>query len=477
MKNSKFILLLLLILWPLIINAQYSGFDLSRYKLPDIKLSRLDAYFDLGNTVNKSQYKPSDSDSTESRQDNFRGALNFNYNRLLNTERYQGDFNALASGSSDLFKSGDENNNSNSGVNRISFQISSINRFYNQNLNFIEIDPGVSLSMNSSHNESSGTNSYDDSDDQFTTNLSLPMSIGHGRIEPVEDLRLAIYILEELNKAGRINSMPSDNIVLDLAKEISKIKRQRFFDSRIRKIKELQVVDSFLLANNIVTSNDITYFAVLNDQWDYAAGPARTAGFAVDAGIDDQISIKRLHQEFSFQGGAPDITDSKVNSYYVAGFSRIRYDKPVNLYWQTSATLNVAYGLKFNRNPEARDDPAENYRTDIFNANLGYSIQFLPNSRTSARLGLSGNYSNSRGDRTISDPDPVVFQVTGNQLTINTGFDMYYYISPQFRIQLNSNLYYNSLHDLKSYNTQPDITNLTSAFHHDFALTLIYSFF
>jgi hypothetical protein len=132
--------------------------------------------------------------------------------------------------------------------------------------------------------KSAGNTSNDNHGNQLITDLSVPISIGHGRIEPIEDLRLAIYILEELNKAGRIDKMPPENVVLEMAKEISKIKKKRFFDTRIKKISELQAVDSFLLANNIVVSHDINYFAVLNDQWDYASGPSRTSGFSVNTG-------------------------------------------------------------------------------------------------------------------------------------------------------------------------------------------------
>lgn len=459
----------------LTLNAQYSGFDLSRYKLPDIKLTRIDAYINLGNTAYRYHYKPSYNDSTESRQDNFRGTLNFDFYHFRNSERYQGEFYALASGSSNNNKSVNENTNSLSNSNNLNFLVSNINRFYNQNQNFIEIDPEISISGNKAHNKSSFPSS-DNSDDQFITNLSIPISIGHGRIEPVEDLRLAIYILEELNKAGRIDNLPSDNVLLEMAKEISKIKRQRFFDSRIRKIRELQVVDSFLIANNIVSDNDINYFAVLNDQWDYASGPERTAGFAVNIGIDDHIILNRSHRQTSSNGADTDIREYE-NTYYIAGFSQVRYDKPVNLFWQTSATLKVAYGFEFTKDPQQQNVSDENYRTDIFNTMLDYSIRFLPNSRTSAELSLTGNYYNLKRDWTSSNQDPVDYKSVENRFTVNAGFNMYYYISPQFRLRINSIFNYYRFHDLYSNNTQPSLTNLTSSLHNDFAITLIYSIF
>jgi hypothetical protein len=473
MRTLKFIILLLLLTCPVILNAQYSDFDLSRYKLPDIKLTRLDAYFNLANSEYRYQNVHFNNDSSKWQHDKLDGTLNFDYYHFRNTDKYQGDLNALVSGQLNNSKYKDENSNQILNNNQLNFIISNINRFY-KNRNFIEIDPAVSITRNISYTEYSASNVY--SNDQFNTNLSLPVSIGHGKIEPVEDLRLAIYILEELNKAGRIDNMPSDNVLLEMAKVISKIKRQRFFDTRIRKIKELQVVDSFLIANNIVSSYDINYFAVLNDQWDYASGPVRTAGFAINIGIDDHIKFNRSHQDNSYNSEDTDIK-AKKNIYYLGGFSRVRYDKPVNLYWQTSATLRIAYGFEFTRDQPIQFNPANNYRTDIFNTMLGYSIRFLPNSRTSAELSLTGNYSNLRGDRPIYNPDPVVFHMMDNQFTVIAGFDMYYYISPRFRLQINSTFNYYNQHDRNTNNTHPALKNLTSSLQNDLAVTLIYSLF
>jgi hypothetical protein len=476
MRIKDFILVPVLIL-PHLLSAQYSDFDLSKYKLPDIKLNRLDTYFDMGNSSNRFNFKPSDSDTSESKQFNFQGTLNLNYYYFRNSEKYQGEINAMTSGSMGKNKSENDENKFNSDGNNVNLRIININRFYNRNLYFIEIDPDLSMETYRTTSESTGSSVYDNSNNRFTTNFSLPVSIGHGRIEPVEDLRLAIYILEELKKAGRIESLPTDEVVLGMAREISRIKRKRFFDARIRKIEELQVIDSFLIANNIVSSGDITYFTVLNDQWDYAAGPPRSAGFAVNAGIDDRLVFDRSHNETSDNGGIPDIEESYTNAYYIGGFSQARYEKPHNLYWQSSAFLKIAYGFEFARDPQNQDNPAENFETGIFNTMLGYSVQFLPNSRTSAELSFAADYFNSRGERTISNPDPMVYQMTDNRIRINTGFDMYYYVSPRFRVRLNTNLNYYTLSDLKTNDINPAIKNILNSYNHNLSLKLIYSFF
>jgi hypothetical protein len=477
MRTSKFIFQLIIFLIPLTLSAQYSDFDLSRYKLPDIKLNRLDANLYLSNAANSDHFRSSYTDSTESVNNNFLGSVNLDYYHFRNTEKYQGDLDISLVAHTSPYKFENDNISTSTNTYDENVSVRSTNRFYNQRLNFLEVDPQAFVNKNvyKSYYEYPGNTSQKQCNDQYLTSLSMPVSVGHGRIEPVEDLRLAIYILEELNKVGRIDSLPSDNVILDMAKEISRIKRQRFFDSRIRKIRELQVIDSFLVANRIVSPNDITYFAVLNDQWDYASGPVRSAGFAINAGIDDHFNFNYANQAISVNGAEPSKIIITTNTYYVAAFFQARYYKPVNLHWQTSATFLTSYGIEFTRDPKEKSNPDENFETNIYSASIGYSIQYLPNSRTSARFGLSGNYQNSRGDRTISNPDPI--KMRDNQFIMNASLDMYYYISPQFRIQLNSNLSYYARNTLNSNNTQPDLKELTNIFHHDFSLTLIYSFF
>lgn len=480
MKLIKLPMLIFTLIFPTtLLYGQFSNFNLSKYKLPDIKIDRLDANFNIGNNLNKTNTKHSNSDSSNYFNNNFNGSLNLDYYHFRNSFKYQGVLEMDANINTSSYKIKNNSYNSNSENTNSYFLISSTNRLYNQELSFFEIDPEVSINTGTNRYiyESTSNTSTDEHTNQFSTNISLPISIGHGRIEPVEDLRLAIYILEELNKVGRIDKMPPDSVVLEMAKEISKIKRKRFFDTRIKKISELQAVDSFLLANKIVSTNDINYFAVLNDQWDYASGPTREAGFAINAGIDDGVVLSSTSEKTVFNKEVPIESKSPINTYKIGGFMMVRYAKPINLYWQTSATFETSYGFKFTRNPQNRNNAEENYITNIFNSNLSYLVQYLPNSRTSIGLNLAGEFIYSKGARTIPDPNPLEFQMKDTQFTINAGINMYYYISPQLRLQLISNLSNYKHLNLNSNNTTADIKVLNTSFQNDFSITLIYSFF
>ena len=341
------------------INGQYSGFNLSQYKLPDIKLNKLDFNFDLYHVKDNNITQQSLLDERKSIVNNFSGSLNLTYFHYRNSEKYQGDLtagiNSQPSINSNRLNGLESTDNSLS----TGFSVYSTNRFFNLKQYFLEVDPLLSenIQILKTHDETSSTSTTDDRYHNYSTSISVPVSIGHGRIEPVEDARLAIYILEELNKAGRISTLPPDNVVIEMAKEISKIKNKRFFDSRLRKIEELQSIDSFLVANNIISAHDISYFAVLNDQWDYASGPVRETGFAISAGFDNNISLSKTNNEITTIGNATVVNEYASDIYDLGGFLSIRYAKPVNLYWQNSLDAKSSLGRRFNRNPNDKSNP------------------------------------------------------------------------------------------------------------------------
>ena len=263
-----------------------------------------------------------------------------------------------------------------------------------------------------------------------------------------------------------------------MAREISRIKKKRFFDTRIRKIEELHVIDSFLVANNIISSNDITYFAVLNDNWDYASGPARESGFAVNAGIGNNIQINRISDKYTVDNTV--MIDNKYysNIYEAGGFINMRYAKPLNLYWQTSAGLNTSYGIEFTRDPQDTENVIDNFETNIFRTSINGLLQYLPNSRTSIAIDLTGSYEHSNDERTLPDLDPDGYYMRSNLFYVDSSINMYYYFSPRFRVRLLALLSgSNDLMRVRYESTLPEDKYLTHSYFHNVTLTLTYSFF
>lgn len=461
------------------LNAQYSGFDLSRYKLPDIKVSRLDMMFDLGGNLNKSRIELWDGDSVRTRNNMFGTNINLNYNHFRNTQKYQGILDVRLLGDRTRYSQDTENSDSENAYNTFTLYATSSSRLYNASRMFIELGPSLTftrLGEKQKQVQDPGL-SYDISDNKHSLRLSLPVSAGIGRIEPVEDMRLAIYILEELNKAGRTGSLPSDEILIDLARKISEIKRKRFFDARLRKIEELVELDSFLLANNIISEMDITSFTILNDQWDYASGPSRYAGFSFDAGIDDELLLDRSTERLTSNGieSAPDKSNSDV--FFIGGFSRVRYEKPHNLNWQSSANLKIRYGMEFHYLPDFQPENSEQLKYKVFNAAAAYALSYIPDSRSLYSLSLESSYRDSGSNQYFYLPTPGTYSVRDVNIYLKAGLRMYYYVSPQFRISLDSRAALYVINNSKTIENQPELTDLRRNSENYLTLTLNYSFF
>jgi hypothetical protein len=460
--------------------GQFSGFDLSKYNLPDIRTRRLDLYFNLDQNAGNDISQFTDLDTTKVKQGSLSGSVNLSYYHFRNTEKYKGELTVSTYFSPQFSKSRRNDLLRESKSINSSLAIQSSNSFYNKDKYFIKVDPYLSLSSgnNGYYRDLSSVSSRDEREAVYHSTLSVPVSLGHGRIEPVEDARLAIYILEELNRAGRISAIPEDNVVIEMAREISRIKKERFFDSRLRKIRELRVIDSFLVANSLISENDIDYFSVLNDQWDYAFGPSRESGLSVSAGFDNLLSFQKYYQKTIIDNMAPVTGKSSQNIFELGGFARIIYAKPVNLYWQVSGHLTASYDFAFTRDPVQTVNPVGNYLTGILRTAIGYSLQYLPNSRTSIELVIDGSYENSRAERTIMTTDPVGYQLGITKLSLYPGLIMYYYISPRFRIQLNSSCSLINHKTTSEYESVIDnVEEIWKLSQNRITLNLLYSFF
>jgi hypothetical protein len=459
--------------------AQYLKYDLSKYKLPDIKTNLLDLKLFANNIISNSS-QTMDIINIKQKSTSFGGLFDLRYYSFINSTRYQGshEFRTnLQPGISDS-----KTNSDTLKRNQINGYLSftSNNRFYNNSNLFFETDPYFSynfLNVKSKITNIRGDGIHSDSRVTF----SLPLAVGYGRLEPVEDARLAIYIIESLTEEGKIINQPSESVITELARTISGVKRKRFFDTRIRKIAEMQTIDSFLVANNIVNSRDMRYFTALNDQWDYAAGPSRMSGFSVNAGFYNNISFnKEVRDHIIFEDfiRVHDNRTTIINLYTAGPFIRIDYSKPLNLYWQSDLYSESHYSIEFTRDPSNKDDVTKNFDTKIFTTNINYKIRYLPDSRTSIGITVGGNYQNSSGERQAYDiSGPVKGHMNDNYISFMGKLDMYYYFSPQLRITCYWSL--NTFNDKSSteIGSDSDYSMINSYFSNNFNIGFVYSFF
>jgi len=474
MNKPKLLGLLFTLLICNVTFGQYNNFDLTQYKLPDIKTSRLDINANLNNEYNKETSTLTSPFQTDERNNITSGFVDITYNKFRNSTKYQGTLTINGGIDPNINKTVDGESITKDVLINSSTYVYSENRFYLDGLKFIEVDPYASFNSRiKRERDNESTPDLTSKQSSNSIHISLPFAFGYGRIEPVEDARLAVYILDELTKAGRITGIQSDDRIIEMAGEISKIKNKRFFDSRIKKISELQVIDSFLVANNMVSVNDINYFSILNDNWDYSSGPQRESGLMASIGIDNDVVMGKNMLDMA---GPIEISEAESSrEYMVGGFLNFSYAKPINLYWQTSAYIQPYYNFSFYRDPKDLSSDLTNYNQKALGGNLGGSIQYLPNSRTSFKYTINGGVSNVNNEMGIEDPDTYSKY---KRLSANQIIDIYYYVSPRLRVQLNSVISINRMRYLTGYISNPATEDYyRHYFDSNLSVKLIYSIF
>jgi hypothetical protein len=478
MKKLFTISLIVLFWTPEMLHAQLDTFDLSTYKLPVIQRKALDLTFNLNESseYDESHYeyvsaKPKDS------YFNFNNMTKIGYSSYMNNERIQSSQDYAISFAPKINRHviNDSITNKQSVINT-GFHIYSYNRIYSHNQFFFEPDLLLSgqMQFNKSKNESLNE---EESSGYHSIGVEIPLLVGKGRIEQVQDARLAVYILDELQKSGRLSRVPNNQEILELASLISKVSNERYFDYRLHKMYEIEKVDSFLQARAIVTQPDAHYFTVVNDNWDYAASPLRESGRRISAGIVPNFSF--LYENADYESGAGfDFKDERFNLGMMA---RVNYvdTKPLNLKWQRdwSVELNCGYGKLFIK--DLLDDTDGNIGSMLFSGQIDYKLGFYPNSRTSISGLMSLNFEqiNSKDDPGDS-PATVTTEIHKTDIAPSFSLVVDYYISPQLRFSADFYLSYNYTNSNEkngpmteySYDKDNRITQSLSA-------KLIYSFF
>ncbi len=457
MKKIRLIALLLIALVVLSAKssvAQDSTFKLSDYKNPNYFYQALDLNFGLNsgfmiNNVNT-------TDKLESNSFSLNSSVGAAYSLYINSPKTQtelrstfnvgiGSFTNNAIYSDNTYAS--ESNNFNHSENLNFF---GLKRFFSEKQNYFEVNGSVKcnnyFSTASGNRKTSGTITYQSEDErkQLDLNMALALLVGKGRIEQVQDARLAMYILDDLQKLSRENRLASNEDVLALARVITSLKYKRFFDDRLRKIAEITVIDSFLQKNNISGATDATYFTSLNDNWNYANNPVRYSGRRLFTGIEANYG-------YNYEYRYNEVIDPSVNYtkttehqspaglFVVAG---INCEKPVSLRWQKSSYLKIGVGMQQQVEYQKVSYPNSATETNYYVGSVpslkidaSYGFGYYPTSRTWLTFNwwLMSAWANEMdGDSRQEKED---FQ---NRFYGNTGprFNAYYYISEKLRLSL-----------------------------------------
>lgn len=422
--------------------SQLNDFDLTKYKLPDLERRSLETNF---NVTGRNNYDKSPNQTNngynETGTNQYYGNIYLNYKHYLNSADYQRESNFGLDFTSDFYnrKEDKELLYKNSNITPLLYFQRDNRKYYNEK-SFFETD--LVLNYQYGNDKRFSKNSWDDSEskDNLKTHTVLayvPLKLGTGRIEQVQDARHAIYLFDELSKIERLSSDKSDEQIIEFANLISQLKNKRFFDSRLRRMAEVESVDSFLILNNYISEQDAKYFTTLTDFWDYGNRPFRNSGTRFSGAILPGYYFYDYNN--SGDGLYFDAGKYNLSALLFDGGIELKHEKPINLFWQNSIEINCYAGIiegKFND----KTNSVEN-KIRIPNMQLGFyqTIGFYPNTRTDMNFGYSVQYV-QLFDKT--DMENEILGIEGKGVKAATNLSINYYISPRFRLNATSSFYY-----------------------------------
>lgn len=427
---------------------EYKNFDLNKYYTPDIVRNGLGLTFSANDNIYN---RKTSQDSTV--VNNFYWYFSPSFSSYKNTRKSTSiiSIGGLSNGNIEKNKQTDNSDYRNYSNSDNSFFANYASYFYSKKQNFLTIK--ISGNYNGTYqNDKKSTNNT--STNSFFNSSSYDMrpsiGIGKGRIELITDARQAIYILDELSSKNKLTNKLSNDEVFNFAQTISKVKNKRFLDARLRKIEEITTVDSFLVKNNYITSQDATYFTTLNDYWEYGALFERYSGHSIELNISPNISFGNSLQQY--------LTSDTENSASTLAFNKeinliYRFEKSAGLNWQHSFSTNV--GLNFSDYTNESIDYSGNLNKteeDITSGTLAirYSLNYFPSTRS--RISAYANHYSS-----ITSYDNIktnnIAQASSYSTTTNlaTGIVADYYFSQQLRLSTSIGASYSSNY-ISNYN-------------------------
>lgn len=475
MKKNLIILTTLLSVLPVLLvmisltaSAQTSNnYNLSAYKLPEIRYHQLETGLELSGRNNSDKR---DDQKVLERYFNGRGSALYNsYLNSAKTQRYQ-SLNAYFSGRSEYQENSISKEKSSGYFPSVYYSI--MNKRYFQNKLFIGTGASGRYfyghnSNSAEYNDTLNMNSDITSKEQSLT-LNVFLQFGIGRIEQVQDFQEAIYIYEDLLKSGRAVPGKSQQEVMELATLISQLNNKRFFDSRIKNIQDIETLDSFLIANNFKTLSDARYFATLVDNWNFVTHFVRESGTSIALAVNPEFNYYGERRMF-------ELTDTRDKllreTYVIEGGIVFEHHKPLNLYWQTNTSVMAMAGITNGINKSSSDTITYyDYKTSFpeLNIYLNQSLEYYPNTRTRITASLNAGY-NHYFEETIDSEN---IRTPGRQY-LYSGLSLMvdYYITQKLRFNANSSVTYN-------YRNVDDMpAEKSNRFNADFGLRLAYSIF
>jgi len=450
---------------------EYANFDISKYFTPDVVRNQLDINFDLNSNYSHSNSNANNGDGYLSNWKISNSNLTWNmapgFLRYVNTRKKITNFTINLSLNGSYVSQKDNYTSTSSSyldnrfntVSSNSLGLGWSNQWYFSKPFFMVYNISSDVSYNFTRDKTENLTAVSDQkQNQFVFNFSPQVGIGYGRIENVEDARQAVYIANALSKKNVLTRNLSNEELFELSQQISTVKNKRFLDSRLHLADEITTVDSFFVKNNLLSNNGAAYFTTLYDMWQYGALFSRRSGYEISFVAAPRYTYDNTKNTPELQN---DYLYPQHRTYLETDLS-FNYEKPVKLNWQHSVAV-AGYAIFPEKQTESN---SKYYYPKTFVALARYSLGYYPNTRTN----IQGTVGQQIGRMTYG---PDIVPESSTYYLALLGANVYYYISPYFRISGSYNLNYQ--HYLGKYNVAG--STKSNYFYTAFSIHLIYSIF
>ncbi|MCF7920397.1 MAG: hypothetical protein K9N06_10855 [Candidatus Cloacimonetes bacterium] len=277
--------------------------------------------------------------------------------------------------------------------------------------------------------------------------LTFELGSGYGRIEDITEVRQALYILEDLEKAGLLKRVADADDVTRLADLLVSLKHLRLFDIRLQQQEIIRQLVNHLKGSALIDDTELENLLIIDDLYDYGASYERRSGWV----IMPVMRLSYLQNEY-FVESTDNKSDPDENDFYSKGNreeSTCRYGialKSDYLHnygknWQLEATSDLGYFLRdweykidYYWQTSSSADTTNSRREDDYNEialNLDLKLNWYIDTRT--RLGAEAAYSfYQTTDADSLEYPPLGYEYRGEEQIFNLSLFADYYISPRF---------------------------------------------
>ncbi len=407
-----------------ILTAQtdFRNFPLDSFKLPDIDRSALLFSGSIfGNYTNVDR-----SPNNRLLDARFSPRVDFDYSRYINRRNLQA--NSSASLDQDIAFSNRQNPSFGLDYKTAydsRLQVSTSRRIYNGKT-FHEIGGSVfnDYSFLTTHNDQKERNSFG--------YVRGTIGLGNGRLEPVSDVAMAMFILSDAIDLGLDGSSITTENIYEFASLMAHARNRRIFDTRRHRIQELRDMYAFMEIQGWVIPNDPGFFTVLTDNLFYNPFAFRLTGSRWRYLLSPELGFR--NDRFS-SVTQQDIQEKTVSLGGTATIEYARY-KPVSVFKDNIRLHSLSAGVFKNQETQANFEDNNTLLEVDFNNSIGRS--WYPNNRTTISVTASAGASYYRY---LESP---AFTFRSDQLYLTTGIGAQcsYFLSYRARLVADAVLRY-----------------------------------